>query len=598
MTATEVSSMAPVAHPQTASSEPLQALVRSIRSIGRTCVVCARIPLSRQDVEYLLSLPDVASVILLAEDRNLAEAFPGRLGHYKSNGIDLTLPVRMAEEFLYIGSWTEFGTRAALEVWRAGVRGIWIASALESWHRYSLSLVVIRKMLDSAYRRVGGYSFFRAVRKNKSLNSRIEEFLYARKLRRIGLHSLAGNAPYHQERIVVVGASLGPGGGERQLAATLCGLVAHGHKDVHFLHHWPMVKPNDFYLPALTRAAISYSQVAQFGASNELSAELESALAYTLRPLGDLGMDIGIYAKELLIRRPEVVHIWQDQMNVIVGLAALLAGVPRIYLSCRSLSPTHFSFHQPYMRPIYRLLAQFPNVVFLNNSAAGARDYSRWLGIKAKRIKVIRNGFDTEGLLSPEKRMELRVAYRQGLGIPLDATVVGVVMRISEEKRPLLWVQIAQHVAARLPGVHFLVVGDGPMREVVESIAHSTLPGTAHFPGREHNSAMAIAAMDLFLLTSRIEGLPNVLIEAQAIGVPPISIDVGGAAEALIPEQTGWLVASEAPEVVADRIVSLLTDRQSLEEAARKGPAFVHERFNWERMIRETLAAYGYGDAA
>lgn len=589
--------------PESEPSGPLGGLVGVVRKTGRPCVICARIPLDRQDVKYLLSLPEVVSVIIISEDRELLEAFPDRLGYYTNGSGDWRLPARMSRELLYVGSWAEFGARAALSAWRAGVRGIRIVSGFEPNRRRRLFAVAVQKSLKSLFYRIRQPSLRivqDTLRNNPGLAFQVEQFQYGRRVRQIGqLPVPVPGAPssWRRGRIVVVSASLGPGGAERQLSATLLGLVAHGYRDVHFLHYWPMKKPNDFYLPLLTEAGIPYSQVSRGGLCDEPGAEFADGLMRRLKPLGELGVEASAYVKEFLARRPEIVHVWQDHMNVVAGLAALLAGVPRIYLSCRSLSPTHFAFNQPYMRPVYRLLARFPNVTLLNNSGAGAMDYSRWLDVQPARIHVIRNGFDFASLPSPEKLAELRVEYRSRLGIPPDAPVVGAIMRISEEKRPLLWMQIAQHVARRLPQAHFLVVGDGPMRESIEAFARKALPGRTHFPGHERNAAMAIAAMDMFLLTSRAEGLPNVLIEAQAIGVPPVALDVGGVREALCHEKTGWLIASASPEAAADTIVSLLSNNVVLGVASRRGRKFVQEQFSQEKMIRETLVAYGYKDS-
>jgi glycosyltransferase involved in cell wall biosynthesis len=231
--------------------------------------------------------------------------------------------------------------------------------------------------------------------------------------------------------------------------------------------------------------------------------------------------------------------------------------------------------------------------MFLNNSEAGAADYQRWLGIGPINFRVVRNAFDTDLLPSAEAIDDCRKDYRSRLGIPDDGLVVGVVMRISDEKQPLLWLEIAARVRAALGNVHFLVVGDGPMRQTMEARALDILRGRVHFLGHQKQVMAAMAAMDLFLLTSRVEGLPNVLIEAQAIGVPVVTLDVGGAREAISAPLTGRLVGSSAPDLVADAVVASLQDQRWREMAARIGPLFVRERFGSERMILETMDAYG-----
>jgi glycosyltransferase involved in cell wall biosynthesis len=598
MTATHALPMNDATGTDIRAGRSLARIAGAIRGTKHPCVLCFKVPLERDEVEYLLSLPEVASVILASCDQELVDRFPSRVGYYMADGADWRLPSAIGRELIYTGPWSEFGARAALSAWRSGFWGVRAVSGFGVRKRRLIAAVAFEKTLRSLLYRLRQFSPVRRIasailRRSPGLAFRVEQQFYERKLRRLSNGQMPAIAPAcHPGRIVVVGASLGPGGAERQLTATLLGLVAQGHRDVHFLHHWPMTKPNDFYLPPLIDAGIPFSQVG----ANDVLAErgaTENALAGQLNHMGDLGAEIFAYAKEFVDRRPEVVHVWQDQMNVVAGLAALLAGVPRIFLSCRSLSPTHFAFIQPYMRPIYRFLADSPNVRFLNNSEAGAKDYMRWLGLNSMNVVVVRNGFDLEHLPLPKKRAQLRDEYRERLGIPRDAFVVGVIMRISEEKRPLLWMQIAERLARRMPDVHFLVVGDGPMRAKTEAIARDILPGRAHFPGHERNAVMALAAMDLFLLTSRVEGLPNVLIEAQAVGVPPVAIDVGGAGEALIDEETGWLMRTSNADAIAEKILSLLADRERLANVSRNGPDFVARHFGRARMIRETVAAYG-----
>lgn len=585
------------ANPEQAPTRSLTRLFDVIQRVGQPCMVCARVSLKHSDVAALLSQPLVEGVILESEDRELLAAFPRRLGFYTKSGSDWQLPAQVVTDMVYVGRWTDFGARVAWLAWRAGIRRIHNASAFQSHHTRGTFCVAIEKSLRSLLYRLWQLPLRRKLADSTGLAFRLEEYLFSRRLRLFeDLLLPIPDAPtvWQKGKIVVVGGTLGPGGAERQLTATLLGLFARGHRDLHFLHHSPMHKPNDFFLPQLIEAGIPFSQVDLIGDSNPASPGIDEELEQRLAPLGDLGAEVAAYAREFLVRRPEIVHVWLDHINVVAGLAALLVGVPRIVLSCRSLSPVHFAFNQPYMRPVYRLLAKFPNVTFLNNSEAGAADYRRWLGITPLKIQVVRNGFDFSILPPPQELPHLRSEYRRRLGIPADVPVVGVIMRISEEKRPLLWIEIARLVAQKIPNAHFLIVGNGSMRDRVETVGQEALPGKIHFPGHERNAALAMASMDIFLLTSRIEGLPNVLIEAQAIGVPPVAIDAGGARETMNNEETGWVITTSNASVIADKVVSLLVDKPALAEAARCGSAFVRREFSVHRMIDETLDCYTY----
>ncbi len=577
------------------SSNLLKRLVVIVNQANHPCMLCFRINMERPDLEALLSQRNVQSIVLASEIPDLRAEFPARVGHYLQDGITLELPLTISKEVIYIGREAEFGARAAWQGWRAGARRIVMISRFGRIKKQNLGSLLIRKAFNSLMCRVWGKCLSR-IGVLRLLACRVQEMQFNRRLRVIEGPSLPLDftpKDFVIGRVIMVGGTLGPGGAERQLTTTMLGLVARGHRDVHFLHHSPMHKPNDFFLPQLIDAGIKFSQVTQIGDRQTISDEVNAELVRCVSPLGELGAEVAAYAEEFLVRRPEIVHVWLDYPNVVAGLAALLVGVPRIVLSCRSLSPVHFAFIQPHMRPIYRLLARFQRVTFLNNSEVGALDYERWLGDRKLKIQVVHNGFDFSLFPKNQDRLHLRSEYRRRLGIPADVPVVGVIMRISEEKRPLLWIEIAGQVAKRIPEAHFLIVGNGPMREQVEAVGRATLSGKIHFPGHERNMARAMAAMDIFLLTSRMEGLPNVLIEAQALGVPPVAIDVGGVKETMIDGMTGWVCKDSEPPTIADKIVKALSDRAAYQGVSTQAREFVRSNFNLDRMISSTLNVYG-----
>ncbi len=228
----------------------------------------------------------------------------------------------------------------------------------------------------------------------------------------------------------------------------------------------------------------------------------------------------------------------------------------------------------------------------LNNSCAGAIEYERWLGLPSGTIRVVHNGFDsTDDEL--RRYREGRGGYRAELGIPANAPLLGGVMRFSEEKRPLLWLEVAAAVRRHIADVHFLLLGEGPLRvKVANRAQRDDLVGAIHLPGAEKDALRAMADMDLLLLTSRAEGLPNVLIEAQAVGTPVVTPPVGGAPETVRHGITGWILAQDDPEHIAKEIVELLCDVAWRKKAGQDGPEFVKITFGIDRAIDETVVAY------
>lgn len=289
---------------------------------------------------------------------------------------------------------------------------------------------------------------------------------------------------------------------------------------------------------------------------------------------------------------PSVIHSWQDNTNIKMGLLGLLLGTPRIVLSTSQLPPCHFQYYRPFMRAAYQLLLKYPHVHMVNNSHYGARAYEAWLGLEKGRIRVIPNAFpfDQETL---KKAEHSRSNTREEYGIPINAAVIGAVMRLSEEKQPLLWLQIAYFLHQRAPDLRFLLIGDGPLRSVVEhEIDHMGLSQVFHRINETKDSLAAIAAMDLMLFTPRAEGLANCLIEAQALGVPIVSTAFGGEAEAILIDQTGWIIEANNPKASADRILEILRSEQHLSRAKHLGPQFVKENFGVVHSYQQYAALY------
>jgi glycosyltransferase involved in cell wall biosynthesis len=244
------------------------------------------------------------------------------------------------------------------------------------------------------------------------------------------------------------------------------------------------------------------------------------------------------------------------------------------------------------MRAAYQLLLKHPHVHMVNNSHYGARAYETWLGLKKGRIRVIPNAFpfDQEIL---KKAEQARSHTREEYGIPVNAQVIGAVMRLSEEKQPLLWLQIAYFLHQRAPDLQFLLIGDGPLRSTVENeIDQLGLSQAFHRMSETKDSLAAIAAMDLMLFTPRAEGLANCLIEAQALGVPIVSSAFGGETEAMLIDQTGWIIEANNPKASADRILEILRSEQHLSRVKHLGPQFVKENFGVMQGYQQYTALY------
>ncbi len=398
-------------------------------------------------------------------------------------------------------------------------------------------------------------------------------------------------------RVLLVNAGLAAGGAERQIVNTLVGLKASGLcESVGLLAEYIDHAPNlDFFLHELEAAGIDVNQVEHsVSLSDDGLSSVDTEVADLLADIApNLIEEILNLVEEFRSRRPEVIHAWQDSSSIKAGIAAVIVGVPRIVLASRNVTPMHFTYYQDYMHPAYRALASLECVSFLNNSVAGAVDYTQWLGLPRERFVVVRNGVDLGYL----KRVDDKAIgeYRQSLGIPENAQVVGSIFRFWAEKRPMLWLKTAVLVAKQYPDVHFLVVGEGPMRREMEAfINHNGLKGRVHLPGARPEVATPLSAMNIFVLTSEFEGTPNVVLEAQWLGLPVVATDAGGTSESFDHNITGLLAMNPAAQEIATLVGKYLTTQAMRLESQRQGPAFVEREFGVKRMVQETLALYNF----
>ncbi|WP_454620112.1 glycosyltransferase [Bradyrhizobium cenepequi] len=396
-------------------------------------------------------------------------------------------------------------------------------------------------------------------------------------------------APKHGVMMMI--GTLGPGGAERQLTVLAKELHQSGRSKVSVACANLSSSASRFFLPELESAGISTSVI-----GSEADDVLDPAVRAAIDTLPFELRDVCLYAKTLAAAQPDIVHLWLDEVNIKGGIAAVLTGIPTIVISQRSLPPINFGLHHSYMRESYRWLARQQGVKMINNSAAGARAYETWLELREQSIGVVHNGYAFDEPKLARHRAD-RIEFRHRVGIPPGALVVGAVMRLSEEKCPLLWLEIASCVRRDLPETRFLIVGDGPLRVAMEArAAKQDLAGAVYFAGHLKESMAAIACMDLLLLTSRAEGLPNVLIEAQFLGVPAVTTPAGGAREAVGHGKSGWVLDGCEPVSSARQIVRLLRDEHWREAANRYGPEFAFACFGVHRSVDETLAVYGLND--
>jgi|SRR5271155_4771309 len=172
------------------------------------------------------------------------------------------------------------------------------------------------------------------------------------------------------------------------------------------------------------------------------------------------------------------------------------------------------------------------------------------------RIQVVHCGIDLRPFEEPVAPAEVR----EELGIPPNASVVGHVGRFVPAKNHRFFLEIAIEISKKRPDIHFLLVGDGPLRPEIEDRAKAMgFNGNMHFAGsRSDVSRLMRGGMDVFVFPSLWEGLPVTLIEAQAAGLHCVVSDTITSEVSILPEQSYRLPLSEGAEQWAVKTIDTL----------------------------------------
>jgi glycosyltransferase involved in cell wall biosynthesis len=210
------------------------------------------------------------------------------------------------------------------------------------------------------------------------------------------------------------------------------------------------------------------------------------------------------------------------------------------------------------------VLAPFTDAIVFNAARSEAR--FRECGI-AVRTCTIRNGVEL-----PTANYEAGRALLRGLGVPDHVTLVGNVAQLDRRKNHELFLRMAS-LLVNQPSLHFVIVGDGPERGRLEGICKQLgLGSRVTFTGRLEDPIPVISCLRVKVLTSHLEGMPNSVMEAMALGVPCVVTSTGGNAELITDGVHGFVVAEPSPEALKTRVEQLLGNPQrwqAMSDAAR-----------------------------
>ncbi len=289
--------------------------------------------------------------------------------------------------------------------------------------------------------------------------------------------------------------------------------------------------------------------------------------------------------------RPRIVHTHSSKAGILGRWAALIAGVPHIVHTIHG-----FGFHPGQRRlvrgtwiALERWTGRFATTAFVAVSRATLRQGCALDLFTEDRVSLIHSGIRIADF-TPR-------ADTDGRG----PVVVGMIACLKPQKAPLDFLSVAARVASLLgpDAARFVIVGDGEMRGAMqERIDREGIGGLVTLAGWRRDIPECLRGFDLLLHTSRWEGLPRVLPEAMATGLPIVATDVDGTPEAVRDGETGYLLAPGDIEGLARRVVELCRDpalRRRMGDAGRRrvGAWDIDDMVRRQERLYEGLVAAG-----
>lgn len=204
------------------------------------------------------------------------------------------------------------------------------------------------------------------------------------------------------------------------------------------------------------------------------------------------------------------------------------------------------------------------------------------------RVSVIENGIDTQQYNGHHSKTRLRKKY----GLPQRRQIIGSVGRLVHQKGYDMFLKAAQALVRTHPGLLFVIVGDGVLRTELERLASQLHLGEhVCFLGEKKEIAELLATFDIFVLSSRDEGIPMVLLEAMSAGKPVVATHVGGVPKVVEHGKSGLLVQPR-PELLERAIAELLSDKQRARRLGRTARERVAEQFSSQSMAEQYIELY------
>lgn len=213
-------------------------------------------------------------------------------------------------------------------------------------------------------------------------------------------------------------------------------------------------------------------------------------------------------------------------------------------------------------------------------------------GITPEKLVTIYNGLNLESLKPKQKREETLKEFN--LSDEKHLKFITIVANFRNElKNQKMFLRAAQKVSEKFLNARFVLAGEGELLDEMKDFSKELgIENKTFFTGRCAKVAELLAVSDICVLSSKTEGFSNSILEYMAAGKPVVATNVGGASEAVIENETGFLIDSDDSETLANRLIELLSDEEKAKVMGSRGRQIAEGNFSLQAQLEKNLALY------
>ena len=361
-------------------------------------------------------------------------------------------------------------------------------------------------------------------------------------------------------RIGLVIGQLGQGGAERQAYLLARGLAGAG-EDVRV---FCLSEHRNPYGPLIEEAGVPVTVIAR-------RRSYEPIRAFRL-------------ASALRKHKIELVHSFLESATAYCYLASFFYRKAVLLPAMRSLP-----VDEPAIKRLLLGRALRSSPLVLANSNAGAQAYSERCGVDLSRFEVVANGAEKVAEVTAGERLEARRRF----GMSETRPVVGTVGKDDPNKNIPAFLRLVGGLGHRPGGICSVLVGRGlDEGYAVRNGVRRQSTCESYFLGELDDMRLFYSSIDLLVLPSLREGMPNVILEAAAHGVPAVAFDVGGVREAVEHGRTGMIVPAADEAALLEAAAELLEDAQRRKSLGDRAREYTAKKFSVDEMVESTRRAY------